>query len=140
MEDFNELITQLRELVDARHKAGHAAIDALVASFTGPALPSISPVARHSATGRNGASLQHNSENPGTNVAKVLASIKSTCKTVPDIARDTGLDERQVRGVLYNKFVASRTESRRIRKRVWYVVKEAADILDKAEADELFDL
>ena len=61
-----------------------------------------------------------------TSVEKVLDAIKTTPKTAKEIAKELGLPEPKVRGVLYANPVTKRITKAKIEKKMHYVAKEAA--------------
>jgi len=128
MDDFDEIIEKLRKMVKERHEIGLRAIDELVTSLSGPALPSV-----RSGSGTNG-SKKRKIVDKRTNVEKVLDAIKTKPQSAFEIAEATGLSEKEVRGALGGKPVAARIESRRINKKARYVLKEATKALDKMES------
>jgi hypothetical protein len=129
MTELDKLISRLRELVNERHQAALQAIDALVENLAGPTLPAVQPKPESSHQ-RNGtlpqvaaASDGNKGEDGQSNVEKVLATIEGTYKPVERIATETGLTDRQVRGVLYSEFVAPQVEKIRKDKRTQYMRK-----------------
>lgn len=124
MDNFETIIKQLRQLVEDRHVAGKKAIDDLVASLAGPALPQVAG----KAAGKNGS--EGHGKDDKTSVEKVLDDIKSAPKTAAEIAANIGLEQSQVRGVLYAKPIrGKKVKSSKVGKKMYYVAAEAADTL-----------
>ncbi|HWB12888.1 MAG TPA: hypothetical protein VG826_26920 [Pirellulales bacterium] len=151
MDEFETIVARLRKMVDQRHKAGHKAIDDLIASFAAPQIPGLNSAqngAVNSAHVHNGEPVvEIDDENEvddevdenegitevrldsGSNVDRVLAAISLRPRTVSEIVDITELTEKQVRGVLGSPSLNSRIRSRRIGKRAHYAADRAAEAM-----------
>ena len=123
MESTDEFIAKLRQLVDEHAEAGRRAIDAvavnlrkleaLTSTLSGSPLSTVP----NQATSHENNGLAASEQILQTNVEKVVGTIKKTAKTVEDIAKETGLSEAQVRGVLYSKPIQPRVTATKIPKK-----------------------
>ena len=133
MDNLDEIIVKLRQIVEERHQAGLKAIDDLVASLAGPALPGITGGGTGAA--QNGSANSTSQRKPilsldtRTTVEKVIDTIRQEPKTAKRIAAELGIPERKVRGVLYAKSVQKQIKSGKMNKKMHYAANEAASML-----------
>lgn len=132
MNDFEKIIANLRQLVDERHKAGHKAIDDLVASFSGPTLPHVTPTKTRKAVRPKPKTIATQSDH-GTFADKVYGAIRTTAKSIEQIADELGSTRRKVRGVLYGPAAKGKVVKEKIGTRLFFVASEHATALKKAD-------
>lgn len=101
-QEIKQLIAKLRGELDKKHEAGLKAIADLEAQLLGTT--STLPLPAESVS----------SGSP--KVELVLASIRDTFKTVPQICQETGLQESEVRAVIYSKYLKVELDKKRIGK------------------------
>lgn len=135
MNQLEQIIANLRNLVDERHKAGHKAIDDLVASLSGPTLPSVTPQAdaRQQPDRTKRKRQPAPKSDDGTFAEKVFHSIRATPKSAQQIAKDVGSTVKKVYGVLYSPTAKDKVAKDKIGNRVFFVASEHAGAL-KAES------
>lgn len=135
MQDLRETLKTIRAAVNERHQRltaaldeleqGYDRLDATISALAGAAVVS----GQKSDSYRKAA----NDDDRRSIAERVNEAISTTPKTVEQISTETGIPEPKVRGVLYGASAKNRIEKRRIRKRLYFVAKEAADAFSKID-------